>query len=58
MQPRGNPSLRIVLTAVAIVLATQTEAHAYIGPGAGFAVGTTLFAFFIAFFSGLAAILL
>ncbi|MCH7595013.1 MAG: alkaline phosphatase family protein [Planctomycetes bacterium] len=58
MQPRGNPSLRIVLTAVAIVLATQTEAHAYIGPGAGFAVGTTLFAFFIAFFSGLAAIFL
>ena len=40
------------------MLTVQDHAHAYIGPGAGFAVGTTLFAFFMAFFSGLAAIFL
>ncbi len=41
-----------------LVLVLCSQAHAYVGPGAGFAVGTTLFAFFIAFFSGLAAIFL
>ena len=46
-----------MLAGVAL-LALQSQAHAYIGPGAGFAVGTTLFAFMIAFFSGLAAIFL
>ncbi len=43
----------MVLTAL---LLTPAPAQAYIGPGAGFAVGTTLFAFFAAFLSGLVAI--
>ncbi len=40
------------------VLAWPNVAQAYIGPGAGFAVGTTLFAFFAAFISGFIAIFL
>lgn len=44
--------------AVVIVLASPDHAEAYIGPGAGFAVGTTLAAFFAAFFSGMAALFL
>lgn len=39
------------------VLLYPDNAQAYIGPGAGFAVGTTLFAFFAALISGLVAIL-
>jgi len=49
---------RIILLAAVCALAMQEQAHAYVGPGAGFAVGTTLVAFFIAMFSGLAAIFL
>ena len=45
----------LVLTAL-FVGALDDRAEAYIGPGAGFAVGTTLVAFFAAFLSGLAAI--
>jgi len=40
------------------LLVPVSAAHAYIGPGAGFAVGTTLFAFFAAVVSGLTAIVL
>lgn len=43
---------------VVAILSFPATAHAYIGPGAGFAVGTTVFAFFLAFLSGLAAIFL
>lgn len=39
-------------------LSLAEPALAYIGPGAGFAVGTTIFAFFAAFFAGLAAVFL
>jgi predicted AlkP superfamily phosphohydrolase/phosphomutase len=46
-------------TASAVALLILVEpAQAYIGPGAGFAVGTTIFAFFAAAFAGLAAIFL
>lgn len=47
-----------LLLAAVVVIGMQEPALAYIGPGAGFAVGTTLFAFFAAFFSGLAALFL
>ncbi len=40
------------------VLASASPAQAYIGPGAGFAVGTTVIAFFIALISGLTAFVL
>jgi len=43
---------------VVAVLLLQADAQAYIGPGAGFAVGTTLAAFFAAFLSGIAAVFL
>ena len=41
-----------------LVLLVPNTAQAYIGPGAGFAVGTTVVAFFAAMVSGLAAIFL
>lgn len=44
--------------ATASVLLCATPAEAYVGPGAGFAVGTTLATVFIAFFSAVAALLL
>ena len=50
--------LKTVALAGACFLLAAGEAQAYIGPGAGFAVGTTLFAFLAAFLSGLAAIFL
>jgi predicted AlkP superfamily phosphohydrolase/phosphomutase len=46
------------LCAVAGALLVASPAEAYVGPGAGIALGTTLFAFFAAFFSGVAALLL
>ncbi len=49
---------RIVLLAALVTLLLPAHAFAYIGPGAGFAVGTTLVAFFTAFLSGLVAIFL
>ena len=55
---RVSRVVRIILLAGVCALALQEQAHAYVGPGAGFAVGTTLVAFFIAMFSGLAAIFL
>ncbi|MBI4716504.1 MAG: alkaline phosphatase family protein [Planctomycetes bacterium] len=45
------------VVAALLVLLIADPAWAYIGPGAGFAVGSTLVAFFLAFLSGLAAIL-
>ncbi len=51
-------SLNIPILAIAAWLMLQDHALAYIGPGAGFAVGTTIFAFFIALLSGLTAIFL
>jgi predicted AlkP superfamily phosphohydrolase/phosphomutase len=50
--------VRVVVLAVVVALLLQDQAQAYIGPGAGFAVGTTLVAFFAAMLSGLAAIFL
>ena len=55
---RKPTALNLALLAAIVVLATPSTAHAYIGPGAGIALGTTLFAFFAAFFSGLAAFFL
>ncbi len=49
---------RLALPAAVVILAWPDTAHAYIGPGAGFAVGTSLLAVFLAFFSGLVAIVL
>ncbi|MEK6800038.1 MAG: alkaline phosphatase family protein [Planctomycetota bacterium] len=46
----------VVLIGTACVLSAPAAAFAYIGPGAGFAFGTTLFAFFAAFLSGLIAV--
>ena len=58
MLPKRHRGLRMVALAGVCVLLAAGEAQAYIGPGAGFAVGTTLFAFFAAFLSGLVAIFL
>ncbi len=48
----------VVLAGAVFLLSTPSQAFAYIGPGAGFAVGTSLVAFLAAFASGAAAILL
>ena len=57
MQGRRNVQ-RLALLAAVVVAAAPDTAQAYIGPGAGIAIGTTLFAFFAAFFSGLVAFFL
>jgi predicted AlkP superfamily phosphohydrolase/phosphomutase len=49
---------RIVILFAAILLFAPEPALAYIGPGAGFAIGSTLFAFMAAMLSGLVAIFL
>ncbi len=46
------------ISLAATLLVFPATSEAYIGPGAGFAVGSTVFAFFLAFLSGLAAIFL
>jgi predicted AlkP superfamily phosphohydrolase/phosphomutase len=58
MTYRRQRAVRVFIFAAIGVLTLQEHAHAYIGPGAGFAVATTLVAFFVAMFSGLAAIFL
>ena len=45
---------RLLLLAVALVLLMPGQAHAYIGPGAGFALAGSFFAVFAAVFSALA----
>lgn len=50
--------LRCVIPAAIVVLTLPDAALAYIGPGAGFAVGTTFVTFFVALLSGLSGILL
>ena len=55
---RPQLARRAVILWAVFVLALTDHAQAYIGPGAGFAVGTTLVAFFAAFLSGIAAIFL
>jgi len=50
--------LRAVVPAVVCVLLLARPAEAYIGPGAGIAVGSTVLAFFMALLSGVAAIFL
>lgn len=48
-----------VAVALLVLLAVEpSRAEAYIGPGAGFAVGSSLVAFFLAFLSGFAALFL
>lgn len=54
---RTSPFALIAFAALGVALLFPEPAQAYIGPGAGFAVGTTLFAFFAAFLSGMAALL-
>jgi predicted AlkP superfamily phosphohydrolase/phosphomutase len=44
---------RLVLTAALLILLVPTQAHAYIGPGAGFALAGSFWAVFAAFFSAL-----
>ncbi len=58
MMQHNRLTWRTIILSSICALMLHDHAHAYIGPGAGFAVGTTLFAFFVAFFSGLAAIFL
>jgi predicted AlkP superfamily phosphohydrolase/phosphomutase len=48
--------LRLVLLAVLLVLLVPSQAHAYIGPGAGFALAGSFFAVFAAFFSAVITI--
>ncbi len=54
---RRGPSFAL-LTAIVIVLGLAEPAAAYIGPGAGFAVGTTLAAFFVAVLSSTVSLFL
>lgn len=56
----GPPRIKawIIVLALIVVGSWCSPAQAYIGPGAGFAVGSTVVAFFFAFLSGLAAIFL
>jgi len=54
----GTRGRATVLLVILFLLVVPNHAFAYIGPGAGFAVGTTLFAFVAALFSGLVAIFL
>ncbi len=59
-KPRNAPTGRnlVCLAALCVFLGLMPQtAAAYIGPGAGFAVGTTLVTLFVAFFSTLAALL-
>ena len=55
---RSRWAARVVLLAAVYALAIQAPADAYIGPGAGFAVGTAIAAFFISFCSSFVAIVL
>ncbi|UCE58311.1 MAG: alkaline phosphatase family protein [Phycisphaerales bacterium] len=56
---RRGRNMRVIVTlAVLCVLLAQEPAHAYIGPGAGIAVGSSLLALFLAFLSGFAAFFL
>ncbi len=55
---RRRTGLGVVLLACLFLLDEASTAQAYIGPGAGFAVGSSLVAFFLAFLSGAAAIFL
>jgi len=48
----------VIVVAALCVLLAQDQAQAYIGPGAGFAVGSTVVAFFLALLSGFTAIFL
>jgi predicted AlkP superfamily phosphohydrolase/phosphomutase len=56
--PRRGVGFGGILLSGVLVLCLSGTAQAYVGPGAGFAVGTTLFAFFAAFLSGLVALVL
>ena len=47
--PRATKALRFSLLAAALVLCLPAAAHAYIGPGAGFALVTSFLSFVIAF---------
>jgi len=48
---------KLLLLAVFFILATPGYAHAYIGPGAGFAVVGSFFVMFTAFLAGIAALI-
>ena len=50
--------VRSIGLALMCLLLMGDDAHAYIGPGAGFAIGSSMIAFFLAFCSGMAAIFL
>ncbi len=59
-RPAARPLVATTpLCAALVLLATAAEpAYAYVGPGAGFAIGTTLVTVFLAFFSAVGALLL
>ena len=54
---KRNLNLRILASAVVVVLAWASTAQAYIGPGAGFAVMGSFLAMFAAIFSAVVALL-
>jgi predicted AlkP superfamily phosphohydrolase/phosphomutase len=54
---RCRPFWRHLAVCAAAIVLLAEPAHAYIGAGAGFAIGTSLFAFFIAFISAISALL-
>jgi predicted AlkP superfamily phosphohydrolase/phosphomutase len=58
--PRLSPAWRVglVVAAAVVVLGWPATAEAYVGPGAGFALGTTLITFFLAFLSAFLAMVL
>lgn len=57
--PATRPRWAYALVLLPVVLLLMPEpAHAYIGPGAGFAVGTTVVTLFFAFFAALGALFL
>jgi len=50
-RPDGGAAARLALLAAALILFVPAAAHAYIGPGAGFALVTSFLSFVIAFFA-------
>lgn len=56
--PYRLPGARVIVLAAVFLLLAAGSAQAYIGPGAGIAIGTTLVASIVSFFSVLTAMLL
>lgn len=57
-RPSRTGKIPLLVGAIALVLGWPAVAEAYVGPGAGFALGTTLVTFFLAFLSAFLAMIL